>query len=65
MAARAMPDALAAKDESALIIDLGPHLDAFVADLFGIGAEMEQLLALTLARTRCTRASGCSCSVRR
>jgi len=49
LAARAAPDALPAKDESALIIDLGPHLDAFVGELFGTEAELETLLAETLA----------------
>jgi len=34
--ARAEPDALAAKDESALLIDLAPHLEDFLAGLFGI-----------------------------
>ncbi len=47
MAARAQPDALARKDESDLIVALGPALDAFVADLFGIGAETDALLAET------------------
>jgi len=39
MAARAEPDAMAVKDESDLVVALGPHLDAFVAVLFGIEAE--------------------------
>src|SRR5277367_6379004 len=39
MAARAAPDALAVKDESELVVALGPHLDGFVAALFGIEAE--------------------------
>ncbi len=49
LAARAMPDSLPAKDESALIVDLGPHVDAFVAELFGIELETAALLAETLA----------------
>jgi NADPH-dependent glutamate synthase beta subunit-like oxidoreductase/NAD(P)H-flavin reductase len=44
-AARAAPDALAPKDESALILALAPHLERFVAQLFGIADE-----ALALAR---------------
>jgi NADPH-dependent glutamate synthase beta subunit-like oxidoreductase/NAD(P)H-flavin reductase len=44
-AARAAPDALAAKDESALILALAPHLDRFLAQLFGIADEV-----LALAR---------------
>ncbi|HJU22855.1 MAG TPA: FAD-dependent oxidoreductase, partial [Casimicrobiaceae bacterium] len=34
--ARADPSSLAAKDESTLLIDLAPHLEDFLADLFGI-----------------------------
>jgi NADPH-dependent glutamate synthase beta subunit-like oxidoreductase/NAD(P)H-flavin reductase len=49
LAARAAPDALPSKDESALIIDLGPHLDRFVGELFGIESELEASLAETLA----------------
>ena len=45
LAARATPDSLAAKDESQLIVALGPHLESFVAALFGIEAE-----TLALAR---------------
>ncbi len=45
MAARAEPDAVAVKDESELVVALGPHLDGFVAALFGIEAE-----TLALAR---------------
>jgi NADPH-dependent glutamate synthase beta subunit-like oxidoreductase/NAD(P)H-flavin reductase len=47
LAARADPDALAVKDESELVVALGPHLDGFVAALFGIEAE-------TLALARAT-----------
>src|ERR1700722_13797241 len=43
MAARAEPDAMAVKDESELVVALGPHLDAFVAALFGIEAETQAL----------------------
>ena len=39
VAARAAPEACPAADESALMIELGPRLDAFVAELFGIAAE--------------------------
>jgi NADPH-dependent glutamate synthase beta subunit-like oxidoreductase/NAD(P)H-flavin reductase len=45
LAARASPDALADKESSTLITRLGPHLDAFVAELFGI-----EEAVLTLAR---------------
>jgi NADPH-dependent glutamate synthase beta subunit-like oxidoreductase/NAD(P)H-flavin reductase len=34
--ARAAPASLAAKDESALLIDVAPHLEDFLAELFGI-----------------------------
>jgi NADPH-dependent glutamate synthase beta subunit-like oxidoreductase/NAD(P)H-flavin reductase len=49
LAARAAPDSLPAKDESALIIDLGPHLDRFVGELFAIDAELGALTAETVA----------------
>jgi NADPH-dependent glutamate synthase beta subunit-like oxidoreductase/NAD(P)H-flavin reductase len=49
LAARAAPDAVSEKDESALIIELGPHLDGFVAELFGIEAELDAVLAETRA----------------
>jgi NADPH-dependent glutamate synthase beta subunit-like oxidoreductase/NAD(P)H-flavin reductase len=41
--ARGNPSALAAKDESALLLELAPHLDAFLAELFGIEAEVAAL----------------------
>ncbi len=47
LAARAAPDALAAKAESDLITSLGPILDAFVSDLFGIEAELDAIVAET------------------
>ncbi|MEQ1518770.1 MAG: FAD-dependent oxidoreductase, partial [Usitatibacteraceae bacterium] len=37
------PKALTKKDESALIIDLAPHLDRFIAELFGISDEVQTL----------------------
>jgi NADPH-dependent glutamate synthase beta subunit-like oxidoreductase/NAD(P)H-flavin reductase len=43
--ARAEPDALAAKDESALLIDLAPHLEDFLAELFGIEDSVRALEA--------------------
>ncbi len=43
--ARANPDALANKDESTLLIDLAPHLEDFVAHLFGVSAEAAALRA--------------------
>ncbi len=45
MAARAVPDQLAAKDESELLIALAPHLEDFIGDLFGIRAEVAALAA--------------------
>ena len=45
LAARAVPDGVAVLDESDLVVALAPHLDAFVAALFGIEAE-----TLALAR---------------
>src|ERR1700691_3201799 len=49
LAARAGPGEVAAKDGSELVVALGPHLDGFIATLFGIEAE-------TLALARETRA---------
>jgi NADPH-dependent glutamate synthase beta subunit-like oxidoreductase/NAD(P)H-flavin reductase len=43
--ARAAPDALDAKAEAALLIELGPALDAFVARLFGIEDALARLAA--------------------
>jgi len=44
-AARTAPEGLAAKDESELLIALAPHLDDFIARLFGIEAEVQALAA--------------------
>lgn len=43
MTARAAPDSVSSRDESDLVVALGPHLDAFVAELFGITAETDAL----------------------
>ena len=47
LAARANPDGLATKDESNLLIDLGPHVESFVGELFGVEAELRKLAAQT------------------
>ncbi|HEY2619315.1 MAG TPA: FAD-dependent oxidoreductase [Acetobacteraceae bacterium] len=39
LAARAAPDSVAVPDESELVVALAPHLDGFVAALFGIETE--------------------------
>ncbi|HZF20478.1 MAG TPA: FAD-dependent oxidoreductase [Burkholderiales bacterium] len=44
-AARANPASLDAKSESALILEIAPHLDDFLAELFGIQAEFRALAA--------------------
>jgi hypothetical protein len=44
-AARANPSALDPKSESALILEVAPHLDDFLAELFGIQAEFRELAA--------------------
>ena len=49
LAARAAPDALATLDESELVVALAPHLDGFVAALFGIEAETLALAHATHA----------------
>ena len=43
VAGRKTPDQLAAKDESELLIALAPHLDDFLARLFGVEAEVQAL----------------------
>src|SRR5258706_15967878 len=42
-AARGNPSALDSKSESALILEIAPHLDDFLAELFGIQAEFAAL----------------------
>jgi NADPH-dependent glutamate synthase beta subunit-like oxidoreductase/NAD(P)H-flavin reductase len=44
-AARVAPDGLAVKDESALLVALAPHVEDFLARLFGIAAEVQALEA--------------------
>jgi len=44
-AARAAPDALEPKQEAALLIAVAPHLEDFLAKLFGIAAEVQSLEA--------------------
>ena len=41
---RTDPAALSAKDESALILDVAPHLERFIAELFGIDDEVSALM---------------------
>ena len=43
--ARAAPESIAAKDESTLLVELAPHVDDFIARLFGIEAEVQALAA--------------------
>ncbi|MGH7096185.1 MAG: FAD-dependent oxidoreductase [Stellaceae bacterium] len=45
MAARADPDGFGHHDESALLVDLAPHVEDFLGDLFGITAEVRDLEA--------------------
>src|SRR6266704_931620 len=45
LAARENPAGLAAKAESALILEIAPHLDDFLAELFGVQAEFRALAA--------------------
>src|SRR5712692_2931484 len=45
LAARENPASLDAKAESALILEVAPHLDDFLAELFGIQAEFRALAA--------------------
>ena len=48
LAARAAPDSLTSRDESDLVVALGPHLDEFVAELFGIQSDTAELMQQTL-----------------
>ncbi|MBX3663920.1 MAG: FAD-dependent oxidoreductase [Burkholderiales bacterium] len=43
--ARSSPGSLAPKDESELLLALAPHLDGFIAELFGIADEVRALSA--------------------
>src|SRR5213080_3307532 len=45
MAGRADADALDRKAESDLLVDLAPHVEDFLGDLFGIGGEVRALQA--------------------
>src|SRR5207253_4919721 len=45
MTGRADPDALDRKAESDLLVDLAPHLEDFLGDLFGIAGEVRALQA--------------------
>src|SRR4051794_18511456 len=47
LAARANPDGVATKDQSNLLIDLGPHVESFVGELFGVQPELQKLAAQT------------------
>ncbi len=49
LTARATPDTLTGRDESDLVVALGPHLDGFVTELFQIQAETAALSEQTLA----------------
>jgi hypothetical protein len=51
---RARPEALDAKAELALILDVAPHLDRFISQLFGIADEVQALSR----RCRCRRHRG-------
>ena len=42
-AARAVPASLSKKEESTLILAIGPHLDDFIGDLFGIAGDIAAL----------------------
>jgi NADPH-dependent glutamate synthase beta subunit-like oxidoreductase/NAD(P)H-flavin reductase len=48
MAARATPASLDAKAEGELVVAMGPHLEDFLGELFGIRAELDTIAARTL-----------------
>ncbi len=50
-AARAQPSALARRAESELLIEIAPHLEDFIARLFGIAAELQSLAGSHQAHT--------------
>ncbi|MBO0738707.1 MAG: pyridine nucleotide-disulfide oxidoreductase, partial [Alphaproteobacteria bacterium] len=43
--ARRAPDAIERLEESNLLVDLAPHLEDFIGELFGIGGELRELQA--------------------
>ena len=45
LAARGQPDALDARSEAALLIDVAPHVEDFLARLFGIAGAVRSLEA--------------------
>jgi NADPH-dependent glutamate synthase beta subunit-like oxidoreductase/NAD(P)H-flavin reductase len=45
MTARRDPDVIEGLDESSLLVDLAPHLEDFIGELFGIAAEVRALQA--------------------
>jgi NADPH-dependent glutamate synthase beta subunit-like oxidoreductase/NAD(P)H-flavin reductase len=49
LAARAAPGTLAAKEEGELVVALGPSLEDFVAELFGVRGELDAIAARTRA----------------
>ncbi len=49
MGARAQPDSLDAKAEGELVVALGPYVESFVAELFGVEAELAAIAARTAA----------------
>ena len=49
-AARQDPRALAVKQESELMLEVAPHLEDFIGELFGIGAELRALHKTPLHR---------------
>jgi hypothetical protein len=49
LAARAAPETLAAKEEGELVVALGPSLEDFVAELFGVRGELDAIAARTRA----------------
>lgn len=49
LAARAQPEDMPLRDQSDLIVALGPRLDAFIGELFGITSQIEAVAEKTLA----------------
>ena len=49
LTARAAPDGIDAREEGELVVAIGPHLDAFLGELFGVEAELAAVAARTAA----------------
>ena len=63
--ARAYPDSLDRKDEAALLIEIAPWMEDFIARLFGIEEEVAALPLAIIGLLRFIHAKGSLCSAGR